>query len=401
VRIPRTVPPFVERQGVVGNMMDLDEVLRKYGREKELAPGDVLIRQGAVSDGVYYLKSGKLGAYKEEQGKMYPLSEVSPGRLVGELGSTTGWARTATVKAEEESVVIHVPDADFHRALRESPDLAATVVWQIGKHLTSADAVRITLGRSYQRATGRAEKLTTEKAQLEELLRLREELADMIVHDLRNPLTVITNGLQLLEGAAIYEADRQYVNIVVDTMGRASQRMERLVDTLLDIARFEEGSLELHLQSLDLASLIEEVIMEERHLAEAKGVALEAKLPPGLPSVSADRDILLRVLVNLLDNALKFTHTKGRVWMEALPGAETVQVDVIDTGLGIPEGERERIFEKFTQVRRQTEARRGSGLGLTFCRMAVEAHGGCIWVEDGPEGKGSRFAFTIPRAANA
>jgi signal transduction histidine kinase len=302
------------------------------------------------------------------------------------------------VRAEEKSVVIHVPDADFHRALRESPDLAATVVWQIGKHLTSADAVRITLGRSYRRAAGRAEELTSEKAQLEELLRLREELADMIVHDLRNPLTVIANGLQLLEGAAIQEADRQYVNIVTDTMRRASQRMERLVDTLLDIARFEEGSLELHLRSLDLRALIEEAIMEERHLAETKGVALEANLPSELPGVSADRDILLRVLINLVDNALKFTHTEGRVWVEVHPGAGVMQVDVVDTGPGIPEGERERIFEKFTQVRGHVQTRRGSGLGLAFCRMAVEAHGGHIWVEDGPAGKGSRFAFTIPRA---
>jgi signal transduction histidine kinase len=374
--------------------------LRKYGKEKTLAPGDMLIRQGAASDGVYYLESGRLGAYKEEQGKMYPLSVVSPGRLVGELGSTTGWARTATVKAEEESVVIHVPDADFHRALRESPDLAATVVWQIGKHLTSADAVRITLGRSYRRAAGRAEKLTTEKAQLEELLRLREELADMIVHDLRNPLTVISNGLQLLEGAAIYESDQQYVDIVTDTMRRASHRMERLVETLLDIARFEEGSMELDLQSVDWDTLVKEALVEERHLAEAKGVTLEADLPSGLPKVVADRDILMRVLINLLDNALKFTQTGGRVWVEIHPQGEAVQVNVIDTGIGIPEGERERIFEKFTQVQRHIQARRGSGLGLAFCRMAVEAHGGQIWVEEGPEGKGSRFVFTIPKAMN-
>jgi signal transduction histidine kinase len=376
-------------------MAGLDEVLEKYGREKRLSPGDVLIRQGTPSDGVYYLKSGRLGAYKEEEGKAYPLSIVSPGRLVGELGSTTGWARTATVKAEEESVIIHVPDADFHRALRESPDLAATVVLQIGEHLTSADAVRIALGRSYRRAVGRVEKLAGEKAQLEELLRLREELADMIVHDLRNPLTVISNGLQLLEGVAIQEADRKYADVVVDTMGRASQRMERLVDTLLDIARLELG-----LKPLDVRPLIEEAILEERHLAEAKGVTLEADLSAEPPDVSADGEVLQRVLINLLDNALKFTPAAGRVWVEVHPQAEAVRIDVVDTGPGIPVGERERVFEKFTQVRRQAEDRHGSGLGLTFCRMAVEAHGGRIWVEDGPGGTGSRFAFTVPRATN-
>jgi signal transduction histidine kinase len=380
-------------------MANLDEILQKYGREKKLSPGDVLIRQGAVSDGVYYLKSGRLGAYKEERGRFYPLSVVSPGRLVGELGSTTGWARTATVKAEEESVVIHVPEADFHRALIESPDLAATVVWQVGRHLTGADAVRISLGRSYRRAEGRVEALTSEKAQLEELLRLREELADMIVHDLRNPLNVIANGLQLLAEVSIPETEREYASVVVDTMERAMQRMGRLVDTLLDIARLEEGSLELRPQPLDVGALIEGAVAEEYRLAEAKGVTLEARPPSGLPDVLADGDILQRVLINLLDNALKFTPAGGRVWVEAHPEAKVVRVDVVDTGPGIPEGERERIFEKFTQVQRQAEARRGSGLGLTFCRMAVEAHGGRIWVEDGPGGEGSRFAFTVPRAA--
>ncbi|MBN1977977.1 MAG: cyclic nucleotide-binding domain-containing protein [Anaerolineae bacterium] len=379
-------------------MAGLDEILQKYGREKRLSPDDVLIRQGAVSDGVYYLKSGRLGAYKEEQGSFYPLSEILPGRLVGELGSTTGWARTATVKAEEESVVVHVPEADFHLALRESPDLAATVVWQIGEHLTSADAVRITLGRSYQRAAGRVETLTTEKVQLEELLRLREELADMIVHDLRNPLTVIINGLQLLDDVSVSDADRDYASVVVDTMGRATQRMERLVDTLLDIARFEEGAMALLLQPLDVASLIEETVTGERHLAENKGMTLEARLTVELPAISADRDVFQRALVNLLDNALKFTPAGGHVWVEAHPEAEAVRVDVVDTGPGIPVGERERIFEKFTQVRGQAGSRRGSGLGLTFCRMAVESHGGRLWIEDGPGGKGSRFVFTVPRA---
>ena len=379
-------------------MADLDEILQKYGREKRLSPDDVLIRQGAISDGVYYLKSGRLRTYKEEQGNFYPLSEILPGRLVGELGSTTGLARTATVKAEEESVVIQVPEADFHRALRESPDLAATVVWQIGKHLTSADAVRIALGRSYQRAAGRVETLTTEKVQLEELLRLREELADMIVHDLRNPLTVIINGLQLLDDVSVSDADRDYASVVVETMGRATRRMERLVDTLLDIARFEEGAMALQLQPLDVASLIEETITGERHLAENKDIALEAHLAVELPAILADRDVFQRVLVNLLDNALKFTPVGGRVWVEAHPETEAVRVEVVDTGPGIPAGERERIFEKFTQVRGQTGSRRGSGLGLTFCRMAVEAHGGRIWIEEGPGGEGSRFVLAVPRA---
>jgi CRP-like cAMP-binding protein len=115
------------------------EILQQYGKECRLAPGGVLCWQGAVSDGIYYLKSGRLGVYKEEHDAPYPLSEVRPGDLVGELGSATGWPRTATVRAEEVSFVIHVSEADF-RALDESPGPAVEVVCKVGELLTGADA---------------------------------------------------------------------------------------------------------------------------------------------------------------------------------------------------------------------------------------------------------------------
>jgi signal transduction histidine kinase len=169
------------------------------------------------------------------------------------------------------------------------------------------------------------------------------------------------------------------------------------VDTLLDIARLEEGAMALGLLPLDLEGLVGEVLAEERPLAEKKGVTLESRLPESLPPVLADHDVLLRVLVNLVDNALKFTPRGERVWVAAGPEPKGVRVEVVDAGPGIPVAERARIFEKFTQVQRQAETRRGVGLGLSFCRMAVEAHGGRIWVEDGPGGRGSRFVFTLPQ----
>jgi signal transduction histidine kinase len=142
--------------------------------------------------------------------------------------------------------------------------------------------------------------------------------------------------------------------------------------------------------------LIEEVMTEELPLAESTGVALEANLPEVLPMVLGDRDFLERVLINLLDNALKFTSGKGWVRVEVHPVQDDVRVEVIDTGPGVPIEDRERIFEKFTHTRGQSGTRRGLGLGLAFCQMAVEAHGGRIWIEDGPGGRGSCFVFTLP-----
>lgn len=379
-------------------MKNLDEILQQYGRERTLAPGEVLLYQGAVSDGVYYLRSGRLGVYKEEGDASYFFSEVEPGDLVGELGAATGWSRSATVKAEEESRVVHISEADFRRAMGEAPSLAAEVICSMGEWLAGADVARVNLGRSYQQATDRVEALCSEKERLEELLRLREELADMIIHDLRNPLGVISSTLELLHHVPVAEAEKQYMASVLETTGRSVRRMQRLVDTLLDIARLEEGAMALGLLPLDLGVLVGEVLAEEHPLAEKKGVALESRLPEGLPAILADHDVLLRVLINLVDNALKFTPRGERVWVAAGPEPEGVRVEVVDAGPGIPVAERARVFEKFTQVQGRAETRRGVGLGLAFCRMAVEAHGGHIWVEDGPGGRGSRFVFTLPQA---
>ena len=378
-------------------MTDLVELLQQCGKEKKLSPGQVLCYQGAASDGAYYVKWGRLGAYWEDQGTVYLLSEIVPGNLVGELGATTGWSRTATVKAEEESCVIHISEVDFRRLLKEAPDLAAKVICQVGERLARGDVARVTLGRSYQQAMDRVQTLRSEKEHVEELLRLREELADMIVHDLRNPLGVIFSVLELLENELASEGKSEYLDSLMETMGRSVLRMQRLVGTLLDIARLEEGGMMLHHVPLDMAALVEDVVAEERPLAGNHGVTLESLLHVDLPPVLADRDVLQRVLVNLVDNALKFTPGGGHVWVKAHPQAGEVWVEVVDTGPGIPPGEQKRIFEKFTHVRGRKESGRGLGLGLTFCRMAVEAHDGRIWVEDGPQGEGSSFVFALPQ----
>jgi signal transduction histidine kinase len=300
------------------------------------------------------------------------------------------------VKALEPSRVVHVSDANLERALEESPHLAAQVVCQIGTRLIDADTARLRLGRSYDLAARRIEALCSEKERLEELLRLREELASMIVHDLHNPLAVISGGLELLERLPLAEGGTGYASSVIETMQRSTRRMGRLVETLIDMASLEEGRMPLRLAPLDLRALVEEALTEERSLAESRDIDLESNLPADLGSVEADYNVLQRVLINLVDNALKFTPRGGRVRVEARPGGGVVEVAVVDTGPGIPQEERERVFEKFTQVARRVGSRRGSGLGLAFCRMAVEAHGGRMWVEAGPGGVGSRFVFTVP-----
>jgi CRP-like cAMP-binding protein len=120
-------------------MKDLTEILQQYGREKKLSPGEVLFRQGSLSDGIYYLTSGRLGVYKEEQDDSFRLSEIAAGRLFGEIGAATGRLRTATVKAEEGSSVIQISEDDFRRALAESPLLASEIFSLMKERIMDAD----------------------------------------------------------------------------------------------------------------------------------------------------------------------------------------------------------------------------------------------------------------------
>jgi signal transduction histidine kinase len=375
----------------------LYQIIERYGREQKLSGGDTLLRQGTMSDGVYYLKAGRLGVYHEtEDGQLFQLSSIEPGTTVGELGAVTGRARSATVKAMDDSTVLHVSKQDFNHALQDVPSLSAEIICTMTDRLTNSDNMRVNLGQSYHQAIDRVESLRTEKTRLEELLRLREELADMIVHDLRNPLGVIYSGLELLNRSTCAEEESEFVQPVLAAMTRSVTRMRYLVDTLLDIARLEEGAFTFQKKPVSLASLIEDIVEEENPLAERTKIVLAAEIAPGLPPVQADRHVIQRVLSNLLDNALKFTPAGGRVCVAAARDGNWVRVSIIDTGPGIPPEERARVFEKFTQVQGNVGRRRGSGLGLTFCQLSIEAHDGSIWVEDGPDGKGSQFIFTLP-----
>jgi signal transduction histidine kinase len=231
--------------------------------------------------------------------------------------------------------------------------------------------------------------------QLQELESLRDSLTHMIVHDLRTPLTSLLTGLQTLEGFGELNADqKEFLDISV----QGGQTLLGMVNDLLDLSKLEDGSLKLETADVDVGSVVDQALQQVDALATAKQIALRKALAPGLPTLYADEEKLLRTLVNLLGNALKFTPVGGTVTVSVRPSEaeRALLFAVTDTGEGIPPEAFERIFEKFGQVEnRQAGRRMSTGLGLTFCKMAVEAHGGRIWVES-ELGKGSTFPFVIP-----
>jgi signal transduction histidine kinase len=243
--------------------------------------------------------------------------------------------------------------------------------------------------------------LEQQNARLMELEQLRNDLVSMIVHDMRAPLTSVIASMRWVERSAgdglsapLAEAHR---------IGRRSaEELLGMVNDLLDVARSEEGRLELDRSPQSLADLAAAAIEQTRYLAEERRLEITTQVPADLPAVEVDRNKIVRVLVNLIGNAIKFTPVGGRILVAARrQDSHWVATSVEDNGEGIPPEFHAHIFDKFGQVAtRQGGRKMSTGLGLAYCRMAVEAHGGMIGVESRP-GEGARFTFTLPAAAGS
>jgi two-component system sensor histidine kinase KdpD len=244
------------------------------------------------------------------------------------------------------------------------------------------------------------EELEEEKRRLkrknEDLLTLeqiRDDLINMIVHDLKGPLGEIMANLDLLSYAQLGSEHRE----CLDTAIEGSENLLRMILNLLDIKRMEEGKLELHYETFDVGEIIEEVVKRLKTLSKQKEIDIKIVLDEKVSTWIADRSIIERVLSNLLINAIKCSYRGGKVEIIARYHHEGKQlsVEVKDNGKGIPQGLHQKIFEKFSQVDGDyAERKYSTGLGLTFCKMAVEAHQGKIWVKS-KEGKGSTFIFYL------
>lgn len=227
-----------------------------------------------------------------------------------------------------------------------------------------------------------------------EVERLRQSMISMVVHDLKNPLNVVLLSMDLFAadfGDILTEGQRD----VLRSANLASQRMLHLITNLLEVQRLEEGKMPVHLQPVDIALVVRVTLRQAQPLADQKGLALLLNVPDTLPWVLADVDLLPRIVANLLDNAIKFTPRNGQIAVATELTDETIVVCVADNGPGIPADQHARIFDKFVQMSQDTGRGGASvGLGLAFCKLAVEAQEGRIWVES-ELGQGAHFKFTL------
>ncbi len=222
---------------------------------------------------------------------------------------------------------------------------------------------------------------------------LRTDLTSMIFHDLRSPLGNVISSLEVLQ--ASLPKDDETVQSVLAIAIRSSRRTSRLVESLLDLGQLETGQAVLHKSAASIGALIADAVEEVHPVAEAKGHMLQFELDPALEPIEVDGEMIRRVVINLLENAIKYTPVGGQIHVSAAVEEAAIRVSVRDTGPGIRPEDRQRVFNKFARV--QEEGRpKGLGLGLAFCRLAIEAHEGRIWVES-DEGGGSTFSFNLPR----
>jgi two-component system, sensor histidine kinase and response regulator len=311
---------------------------------------------------------------------------------------------------------IGMPDMDGYevcRQLKTDPELRDIPVIFISAHTETDEKVQafrvggvdyVTKPFQFEEVQARvavqlelrrqAREIKASHEELKRLEKLRDDLVHMVIHDLRSPLSAISGYLGLALRAARDKVSPGILRDIEDAL-KATGKMAQLVSAMLDANLLEAGRMKLKIGSCDLGAVVGEVVAGLRALAEDRRLSVE---PPGEGAVvKADRELITRIVQNLVSNALKFTPPGGEIRVGVDPSEDGVRVWVADDGPGVAPEHREKIFEKFGRVEPGGADRvRGMGLGLAFCKLAVQAHGGRIGV-DGEPGKGSVFWFSVPK----
>ena len=234
----------------------------------------------------------------------------------------------------------------------------------------------------------------TERKQAE---RAKDEFLSTVSHELRTPLATIKEFIVILAdqlAGPLTSAQQEYLSIIRSNIDRLS----RIINDLLDMAKIEAGRVVLDKAVVDVAAMLDHITQSMRPLAERKQVTLEVALPPTVPALFADADKVIQILINLVNNAIKFTDGPGkRITLSVAERKNEIEFRVTDTGVGIAEADMPKLFEKFQQVHPMVSdtGSKGTGLGLAISKRLVELHGGRIWVTSA-SGQGSTFSFTLP-----
>jgi signal transduction histidine kinase len=343
---------------------------------------------GSRVQALYTLVCGALtaGLLLLERTGLYAQLAGTPGLLEDMLRPTV-----LTVAAVLAALGTYLLVRTQERVAAESEQLNVQLERRIG-------AATVDLAEALRETKQLHDGLTASYAKLDRLQRFRDDMANMIVHDLKGPLSNISTTLgiiRLLLAEHGLAPDSEAAGLVA-AAEQSAEQMARLIGNLLDAQRLEEGRLPVALGPTDLGAALRERCRQVGARLAQKQLVLDASIPDDLPAARADPALFARVLDNLLDNAIKYTPSGGHIAVSCRPEAAGLVVRVADSGPGIPASERERVFDKYEQLGGDRRRDSGAGLGLAFCRMAVQAQGGTIWVA--PDDQGATFCVALERA---
>ena len=229
--------------------------------------------------------------------------------------------------------------------------------------------------------------------ELRRLETVRQDFVANISHELRTPITSLKALADTLQEGAI--DDRSIAQDFLKKMNGEIDRLSQMVQELGDLSRIESGETTLNKQPVDIVEIVNKVVESLKAQADRAGLKLNVSISTSLPEAFADGDRVQQVLVNLIHNAIKFTPPGGMIDVSAIADRDSIQISVADTGIGIPDDDLPRIFERFYKSDKARTSGAGTGLGLAIVKHIIEAHGGSVWVES-IEGKGATFYFTLP-----
>ncbi|WP_305782002.1 sensor histidine kinase [Candidatus Thiodiazotropha endoloripes] len=377
-RIQATLFVDVFRQGSQTRDSRIWESTSSVSEIREILARFIGVEQAAKAFQEFALVEGQ--SLKDEAPAESGLVEYAERQLAGAIGAASARVMMGTVvKGEELSIegVMKILD-ETSQVLEYSRQLEQK-------------------SQELEAATG---KLKAANERLKELDRLKDDFVSTVSHELRTPLTSIRAFSEILRDSPEMPATQrqEFLDIIV----KENERLTRLINEVLDLAKIESESVEWEMQSTDLREAIEEALVATQQLVAESGTVLYKDMTNQAVQVTVDKDRLIQVVINLISNAVKFCDgNRGRIWVRVYARNGMANVEVSDNGCGIAPAEQERIFEKFHQVSDVQEGKpRGSGLGLPICRKIVEHHGGRIWVESELD-KGSVFKFVLPMEANA
>ena len=347
------------------------------------------------------------------QGRIITWSRQTARLLAAEGESLLGKTLEEVLKAE-------VPGGELpaRTVLRSAePRLDVGYLLKIGSQMVPVLSSAAPLWNANGELAGSVE-IIRDISKLKELEQEKEDFVSMLSHDLKSPITAVVGSIDLVREAKLGPVtpdQTEYLNAAIESC----EEMVEMIDTLLGIHKFEAGKMKLNFRDEDPSLLINRSVTKFQTPAQRGAIRLFATLPPSLPAISADRSSFSRILGNLLSNAVKFTPEGGEIEVsadlvqdpapvlahvpeECYPGQELpsegefVRISVRDSGVGIPQESLGSIFDRFVQARNRRQGKtRGTGLGLAFCRKAMDAHGGYIWAESEP-GEGSVFTVLFP-----